>query len=276
MSRIEKALENAVRRREPLQAPEPIQQTPRREGLPLTPSNPRIVGFGDQTAFVAEEYRKLRSILLQLTKRQTYLNTLMVTSSESGEGKSLTATNLGLVLAQDYNHTVLLIDGDLRRPSLHDYLGVKPPFGLADCLLDGVDVSRALMPLDNGKLTLLAAGRKTDNPAELLSSDKMKTLMREVKGRYHDRYIIIDTPPVLPFAETHSISTYIDGVLFIVKEGTAMTNVAASLDILKDGNVLGIVYNGARKDRTSDRYSHYYDQYYRRTESAGISEASHV
>jgi receptor protein-tyrosine kinase/non-specific protein-tyrosine kinase len=83
-------------------------------------------------------------LILRLTKKLANHNTIMVTSSESGEGKSLTATNLALVLAQEYNHTVLLIDADLRRPTLNTLLGVEPVLGLSDCLADGIDVGRAL------------------------------------------------------------------------------------------------------------------------------------
>ncbi len=260
MSRIEKALENAIRRREPsadsevLPGHDPAVQ-------PLKPSSPNIIGFDDH-APIAEEYKKLRSMILHMTKRKENHNTIMVTSADSGEGKSLTAINLAIVLAQEYNHTVLLIDADLRRPSLHGYLGLQPALGLTDCLVDGIDLGRALIKAGTPRLSFLAAGRAASNPAELLSSNKMKNLVHEIKGRYRDRYVIIDTPPVLAFAETHAMSSYVDGILFVVKEGSASSAVLAALDILQGDKVLGIVYNNVSEANKSGRYSHYYHYYY--------------
>ncbi len=261
MSRIEKALENAIRRREPSPALEPLLGNDQAIEA-LKPTNPNIIGFNDQRAPIAEEYKKLKSMILQMTKRKENCNTIMVTSAESGEGKSLTAINLALVLAQEYNHTVLLIDADLRRPSLEGYLGLKPALGLTDCLVDGIDVSQALIKAGTQKLSFLAAGKKASNPAELLSSNKMKNLVHEIKCRYHDRYIIIDTPPVLAFAETHVMSSYADGILFVVREGVASSSVIAALDLLNVGNVMGIVFNNASAERLKNRYSHYYHYYY--------------
>jgi exopolysaccharide/PEP-CTERM locus tyrosine autokinase len=229
---------------------------------PLKPSNPNIIGFDDH-APVAEEYKKLRSMILHMTKRKENHNTIMVTSADSGEGKSLTAINLAIVMAQEYNHTVLLIDADLRRPSLHGYLGLQPALGLTDCLVDDLDVSRALIKAGTPRLSFLASGRTANNPAELLSSNKMRNLVHEIKGRYRDRYIIIDTPPVLAFAETHAMSSYVDGILFVVKEGVASSSVLAALDILQGGKVLGIVYNNVSAERRGGRYSHYYHYYYK-------------
>jgi exopolysaccharide/PEP-CTERM locus tyrosine autokinase len=264
MSRIEDALEKAVRRREP-SAPytgPSIQENVETEAQPLKTKNPYVIRFTEQDLPIAEEYRKLRSMILRMTKKQTNDNILMVTSAESGEGKSLTATNLALVLAQEYNHTVLLVDADLRRPTLHNLLGLEPVLGLSDCLADGIDVGRALAKTGIPKLSFLCSGRKTSKPAELLSSNKMKVLIHELKHRYPDRYIIIDTPPALLFSETHAISSYVDGILFIVKEGTASNSVRDALDILKGGPVLGIVYNNASPQQLDRRYHHYY-QYYK-------------
>jgi protein-tyrosine kinase len=202
-------------------------------------------------------------MILHITKRQENHNAIMVTSADSGEGKSLTAVNLAIVLAQEYNHTVLLIDADLRRPSLHGYLGLQPTLGLTDCLVDGIDVSQALIKAGTPRLSFLAAGRTAINPAELLSSNKMRSLVHEIKSRYRDRYIIIDTPPVLAFAETHAMSSYVDGILFVVKEGAASSSVLAALDILQGSKVLGIVYNNVSAESKSARYSHYYHYYYK-------------
>ncbi len=261
MSRIEKALENAIHQREPLPSLEPLQgNDPAIKEL--KPNNLNIIGFDAQHAPVAEEYKKLKAMILQMTKRKENINTIMVTSSEPEEGKSLNAINLALVLAQEYNNTVLLVDADLRRPSLHGYLGLEPSIGLTDCLVDEIDVSQALVKVGTSKFSFLPAGRKASNPAELLSSNKMKNLIHEIKCRYRDRYVIIDTPPVLAFAETHVMSSYVDGILFIIKEGVAYSSVRSALDILDGGNVLGIVFNNASAEQLHGGYSHYYRYYH--------------
>jgi protein-tyrosine kinase len=271
MSRIENALEKAIQRREPsLRPEEPLaQDNVEMAAQPLKTKSPYVIKFTEQDMPIAEEYRKLKSLIMRLTRKLANHNTIMVTSAESGEGKSLTATNLALVLAQEYNHTVLLIDADLRRPTLNYLLGVDPPLGLSDCLADGIDVGRALAKTGIPKLSFLSSGRKTAKPAELLSSNKMKALINEVKHRYPDRYIIIDTPPTLLFSETHVISSQVDGILFIVKEGVASSSVRAALDILKDSSIFGIVYNNASPEQLNGRYHHYHRYYDQQRHEAG-------
>jgi Mrp family chromosome partitioning ATPase len=144
---------------------------------------------------------------------------------------------------------------------LQSYLGLEPALGLSDCLTDGIDLGRAIVRTSLPKLSFLASGRPVNKPAELLSSNNMKSLIHELKHRYQDRYIIIDTPPALLFSETHVISSYVDGILFIVKEGVATSSVRAALDVLKESPLLGIVYNNASHEQLHGRYHHYY-QYY--------------
>lgn len=264
MSRIEKALEKAAMLRNIMQAGD-IAQVPYDQacGMPGKGAdgigNPCITTLNDPDSPVTEEYRKLKSLVLRLTKKNGFRNALMVTSSLSAEGKSVTSLNLAVSLAHDYSHTVLLIDADLRRPSLHRYLGVTPHGGLADYLTGGVELSDVLIKTPVPKLSLLASGKKVANPAELLSSEKMHQLLDEIKYRYPDRYVIIDTPPVLPFAETHTISSWVDGILFVVKAGlTSLENVKEAIGILEDARMLGIVYNSVGRENLNGRYDRYY------------------
>jgi protein-tyrosine kinase len=267
MSRIDNALEHAARIRKTSIAAEPLApENVKAETAQLNFTSPYIIRFTEDHAPVTEEYRKLKSLIIKLmNKDEANGNTIMVTSSESGEGKSLTSINLALVLAQEYNHTVLLVDADLRRPILHTYLGLAPALGLTDCIIDGVDPSRAIIRTSMPRLSLLAAGKRTDKPAELISSNRMKALLYEVKHRYHDRFIIIDTPPALLFSETHVLSSNVDGVLFIVKEGVSGSSVRAALDVLKEAPLLGIVYNDAHPDQLNGRHKRYYQYYHRKT-----------
>ncbi len=273
MSRIEQALEKANKRREKQDIDSTQSTGPSVASLDsfetveeINLRNPYLVTTAQPASPIAEEYRKLKSMVVKLTTRGNFLNTLMVTSTLAGEGKSLTALNLAVTLAQEYDHTVLLIDADLRQPSLHKLLGIETPLGLSECLTNGTDVSKALIKTGMGKLVFLPAGKQISNPVELLLSKKLKTLLAEVKHRYADRYVIIDSPPMLPFAEVHSLSSMVDGVIFIVRERHApVENIREALGMLKDANILGAVYNDVEIDRFDNHYLyHYYRRYYHR------------
>lgn len=206
---------------------------------------------------MAEEYRKLKEALVKMTKRDRFDNLIAVTSAIAGEGKSMTAVNLAASLAGEYDHTVLLVDADLRRPTVHKYLGLGSGKGLSDCMREGLDVGELLVKTGIGKLSVLPAGTPTPNPVELFSSDAMRSLFREMKSRYGDRYIIVDTPPVLPFAETRSVASIVDGVILVVKEGMpSLDQIDEAIEAL-DQKVLGIVYNGAH---LQSRSSYYYSE----------------
>lgn len=264
MSRIEEALEKAARLR-----PEVTSTTPSAPSVPKLHHPPPVISNGveitnlllvtanDPHTQAAEEYRKLKSVIVKLTKSATFMNMLMVTSSIGSEGKSVTAANLALSLAQEFDHTVLLVDADIRKPTLHTYLGLENKIGLTDCLLDGVDVKDALIRTGIGKLAFLPAGRSVPNPAEIFSSQRIKDFFLEMKNRYHDRYIIIDTPPVLPFAETRSLSAIVDGIVLVAKEGlVTLHNIQETIECLKGTNMLGIVYNEAAQEFHPDRYQY--------------------
>ncbi|MDD2499207.1 MAG: XrtA-associated tyrosine autokinase [Geobacter sp.] len=265
MSRIEEALEKAARLRvDVMPLDKPPQGFPKIHLPPHTPehalkiSNQLLVTAIDPHTQAAEEYRKLKSVIVKLTKSDSFMNMLMVTSSIGSEGKSVTAANLALSLAQEFDHTVLLVDADIRKPTLHTYLGIENKVGLTDCLLDGVDVKDALLHTGIGKLSFLSAGRSVPNPAEMFTSQRIKDFFLEMKNRYHDRYIIIDTPPVLPFAESRSISAIVDGIVLVAKEGlVTLHNIEEAMDCLKGTTMLGIVYNQAASEFHPNRYQYY-------------------
>jgi exopolysaccharide/PEP-CTERM locus tyrosine autokinase len=265
MNKLEKSPEKAPVPGQPARknGGDPAAAAPARSaGIRMNPTNPCIVTYREPDSPVAEEYRKLKTVLLRMT-REDFRNTVMVTSAVSGEGKSVTSANLAVMLAREYGQTVLLIDADLRRPSLHEYLGLAPSYGLADCLEDKLDPARAILKTGIPKLSFMGAGKKVDNPGELLSSYQMQGFLLELKHRYRDRYIVIDTSPILLFAETQAMSALVDGVLVVVKEGGAsLKGISQMLDILKTTNVLGIVYNDASATSLDGRYHHHYYHYY--------------
>ena len=223
-------------------------------------ANPMLATLSDPLSPVAEEYRKLKESLVKRTKKNGFRNTIMVTSATMGEGKSVTSANLAISLAQEFDHTVLLIDADLRRPSLHRLFGLNPEIGLSDCLVEGRDVSEAFIRTGIGRLVFLPAGKPMPNPGELFSSTMMRNIILEMKHRYSDRYVIIDTPPVLPFAETRSLSHSVDGAIVVVKEGQVpLRSVEETVHALRETELLGYVFNQATA--TADTKYHYYYNY---------------
>ena len=267
MSRIEEALEKAEKLRSAMFTVSEEKKSPREHvpppmpGVALKITNQLLVSAGHLNTPAAEEYRKLKSAIVRLTKGDGFSNMLMVTSSIGNEGKSITALNLALSLAQEFDHTVLLIDADLRKPSVHSCLGIENKMGLTECLLDGVDVKDAMIRTGIGKLSLLTAGREVRNPAELFTSQRAREFFMELKNRYHDRYIIIDTPPVLPFAETRSLSAVVDGVVLVVKEGeVSLDKISETMECLRGTSLLGIVYNEAANYH-SDSHQYYRQSY---------------
>ena len=264
MSRIEEALEKAAKLRVEITADFSGEKAAPKVHLPPTVTRPAfkvanrlLVTVNDPHTQAAEEYSKLKSVIVKLTKTGPFLNLLMVTSSIGGEGKSLTSLNLAISLAQEFDHTVLLVDADIRKPKIHTYMGIENTVGLTDCLLDDVEVKDALIRTGIGKLSFLSAGRSVPNPAEVFTSQRMRDFFLEMKNRYHDRYIIIDTPPVLPFAETRSLSAIVDGIVLVAKEGlVTLHNIEETIDCVKGPPMLGIVYNEAATEFQSDRYQY--------------------
>lgn len=226
---------------------------------PLKPASPLLTIARGEHDVINEEYNKLRALIVKLTKAETFRNTLMVTSAVSQEGKSVTASNLAIALAREYDHTVLLVDCDLRRPSIHQLFGIEPKVGLIQCLRDGLPVREALVKTGIGKLVLLPAGEVMKDPVELLASNQMKSFVHELKTRYPERYVIFDTPPVLPFADAQVLSAAMDGTIFVVREGHAKAQeVREAINTLHAGTILGVVYNDARLFPRKKRHYYYY------------------
>ena len=270
MSKIEKAMERAAQIRNGMVTPATSQlQQPvyRQLHTPpphvavtevIVPNNPFLISMDDPYSPISEEFRKLKTELIKLTKGDTFKNTVQVTSAVPNEGKSLTALNLAISLAQEYDHTVLLIDADLRRPSVHRYLGIEQRKGFSDCLLGEADIGDVIIQTGIGKLSVITAGREVVDPPELFASQKTMELIADMKSRYPDRFIIFDSPPVLPFAEARTLAHLVDGVLFVVKEQLAsQKNIEEAISAMKGCGLLGMVYNDVLIDRHDEKYTSY-------------------
>jgi len=191
----------------------------------------------------AEAYRVLRTQVLQRTKG-TGGNIIMVTSALPGEGKTLTAINLAFTFAREFQHTVLLVDGDLRKQSIHKYLGCAGEKGLIDYLVHDTPVSEIITYPGIEKMTLISGGASYKESAEILGSPRMKELVADMKGRYPERYVIFDVPPILTGADVLTLAPLMDQVIVVVLAGkTSMDDAGKALTFLPKEKILGFVLN---------------------------------
>lgn len=204
----------------------------------------------------AESFRQLRTNL-QFTNVGGKDQTVLITSSVPGEGKSTTATNLAIALAQT-GQRVCLIDADLRRPMVHEYLGLEGRVGLTTALLGTVEINDLLQPWGKDELFVVTSGRIPPNPSELLGSERMKSFLDELE-RDFDK-IIIDAPPLLPVTDAAVLSQHVGGVIIVVgAQKLKVRDLQKSLDALEmvGATTYGIVLNRV-PSRGPDAYSYGY------------------
>lgn len=191
----------------------------------------------------ADAYKVLRTQIQQRAQEQNW-KTIMITSVGQGEGKTLTAINLAVSMAKEFHQTVLLVDCDLKQQSIHQCLGYESEYGLADYLLDNAELSDLIVWPGIAKLTVLSGGRTISGSTELLGSPRMNHLVKDMKDRYEDRYILFDTPPVLVGADAIAFAPFVDGIVITVESGrTSMTDVKKALALLPREKLLGFVLN---------------------------------
>jgi exopolysaccharide/PEP-CTERM locus tyrosine autokinase len=257
MSKIFKALEKAEREREagskreipPMIRRDEVKawEKPKGSFAPRTAegtfSGHQLVSFYQPKSLGAEQFRKLRTYLLQMNV-QNPPKAIMVTSATSGEGKTFVSANLAAGLARELHAHALLVDCDLRIPSLADLFGFSNKLGLSDYLRDGRKIPDLLLKTGIEKLSLLPGGNVPENPTELIGSKKMEDLVLELKSRYDDRYIIFDSTPILATSESEVLSKLVDGIIVVVRAGvTPRETVKQALSFLEKEKILGFVLN---------------------------------
>lgn len=215
------------------------------EPLRVNPDMDRnLVTYHKDQSLESEMFKILRGNILHPVKKTAPPKSILITSALPGEGKSFVSSNLAVSIAQNINEHVLLMDCDVRRPSIHTIFGYDDIPGLTEYLEKRISLTDALVKTDVKKLTILPGGDPPKNPAELLSSKEMADLIQEVKVRYKDRYIIIDSPPPHLTAETSAIARQVDGVILVVKTGrTPREMVAELVENIGREKVLGVVMN---------------------------------
>jgi capsular exopolysaccharide synthesis family protein len=219
-----------------------------------------LVSLVAPAAFEAEQYRALRHTIEQLHKTRD-LRIVAVSSPGVGEGKSITAINLAGALAQAPDARVLLVDADLRRPSLAGLLalGGSDGPGLVNAILDStLTLEQVARPRPPFNLSVIPAGQAPPSPYEVLKSPRLGELLEEARRRYD--YIVLDAPPLCPVQDCRVIAHWVDGFLLVVAaHHTPRRLVEEALNVVERSKVLGLVFNG--DDNPPSGYSGYYGYY---------------
>jgi protein-tyrosine kinase len=220
-----------------------------------------IVMLSSPDSADAETFKVLRGQIL-FPRDRKIPRSMLVTSTFPAEGKTYVASNLAATLAMSIDEYVLAIDADLRRPRLHRMFGYSKVRGLHDYLVGNARLEDLIIKSSIDKLSVLPAGKPPRNPTELLSSNMMVTFLEEVKERYQDRFVIIDSPPSSVTAESKFLAQHVDGIIYVVMANrTPSKDIEKAIDNLGREKILGIVFNGYEQVRKS--YHRYYDRYYK-------------
>jgi exopolysaccharide/PEP-CTERM locus tyrosine autokinase len=202
-----------------------------------------LVALLNPQSHEAEQFKILRTNILFPVAGQPP-QSILVTSAAPEEGKTFTAANLAISIALNINKHVLLIDADLRRPQLHQRFGFGDVPGLSNYLADGTSLPSLLLKTRVDKLTLLPGGAPPENPSELISSERMASLIAEVSSRYADRLIVIDAPPPALTAETGVLARQVDGIIIVVRFlRTRQGDLADLIARVGEKKILGSVVN---------------------------------
>jgi len=223
----------------------------------------RLASFVNPSSPVSESFRRLRSRILHPSSGKP-LRRIMLVSATPGAGKSFVCANLGISIAQGLEQHALLVDCDLRRPSLASLFGVDNSRGLANHLRDAEPVGNLIMKTGMRKLSIIPSGPRVVNPAELLGSVKVGQLFDELDSRYDDRFVLIDSPPLQAASETAVLVRHVDAVIPVVRWGMgSRALIKQQLAAIPHEKILGVIFNAYRSSVLSAKLSGYdaYDSY---------------
>ena len=226
-----------------------------------------ILAEDDDRHALAEAYRNLRSSIMFLSSNGKQARTILVTSAIPEDGKSMTATNLAVMLARS-GARVLLVDADLRRGKIHQHFELPLGPGLAEVLCEQQNWASVVTQNSVPNLYIVPRGTAPRHPGELFVKPGNEQFLKEVGGNYD--YVLLDSTPVMAADDVSNIAPYVDGVLMVVRAHHTSGRVArAALDLLylRKARVLGIVFNGVRS-AAADYYYYKYEEYYARLPAA--------
>ncbi len=226
---------------------------------------PRLVAITQPNSNYCEEYRSLRTHVLHKSQRQK-LQAIVVASVNPSEGKSVTALNLSWLLAQTDGVKCLIIDSDLRMPSLGDYLGIETDKGLSHILTGEATLTESIIKLEPAGLHLLTGGNARNDVAEMISGPKFKEILREAREMFD--YVIIDAPPLGIFTDATVLINHADGAMLVVRANrTSYSVIDRLLEPLPKDRLLGVVLNQSEDVLEESHYNYGYYNYKRLNET---------
>ena len=221
-----------------------------------------LFAVGKADPFFHEKFKGLRAMVEQKADLHQ-MRLLGITSSIAGEGKTVTCAQLGRSLASTGRKKVLLVDVDIRKADLSHGMGAHRTPGLSEYLLGGATLQQVIRVTKVPNLSLITSGSEVNSPADLLAGDKFKSFLKEIHTSYD--MILLDTPPVLPVADTPTIRDLTDGFLLVYRVGyTPYTMLRQAMEELGEKHVTGVVLNGVEVASDS-YYKKYYGSYYHKT-----------
>lgn len=280
MSRVYQALEKVEEeRRQKAEEPTPVvleektilkkeaptlqfpQEKVDKLGLPPKETAPILIV--QPHSFGAEAFRKLKTQIFLHSGNP--VRSILVTSAAPQEGKTLVAVNLAVAISKEIHNQAILVDGDLRRPSIHLANGQNVK-GLSNYLSDGVPLSEILINSEIEKLRIIQAGSSTRKSSELIRSRKMGDLLQSLRALGDNTYVIIDSPPIMATADPTLLSTMVDGIILVVRaEYTSRESIQTAIKSIDRQKIIGVIFNQVevKPSTYSSEYYRYY-QYYRK------------
>lgn len=216
-----------------------------------------LIAHNDLKNPATEAYRVIRTSI-QFAQAGKELKTLAVTSCMLNEGKSITVANLAVVLTQA-GKSVLLLDCDMRNPTVHKNFNLSNKVGLSSCISMGTALSDAVQKTSIEGLYALTGGVIPPNPSELLGSEQMKNVLQRAKEQYD--YVLIDTPPVMPVTDALIVSRFVDGMILVIASAEVKVEMARDVKnqlVNAGANILGVVLNKVRSEHHGYGYYYYY------------------
>jgi capsular exopolysaccharide synthesis family protein len=233
---------------------------------PVITDQSRLVCFDDESA-AAEAFRML-GVRLRHLRRDRPLKKVLITSTIPQEGKSMVAANLACTLALTTQQSVLLVDGDLRRPSLSKVFGLGRNPGLCECLQGERTLANSILHIERPGLWMLPAGNSQSNALELLQSGRLSAYMAQLAAWFD--WVIVDSPPVLPLADTSVWARVSDGILLVTRQGTTeKRHLQRGLEAIEQEKLIGAVLNSSKSSADSN---YYYRSTNVSTQSAGTTQ----
>ncbi len=252
--------EKAVLKKEvaTLKFPEAKIQKLEELGLPSKEEMPILIV--PPHSFAGEEFRKLKTQIFQ--KLPNPPHSILVTSAVPGEGKTMVAVNLAMAISQEIHRKAILVDADLRKPSIHLEKSQNSK-GLYNYLSDGTSLSEILINSEMENLQIITAGASTKKSSELIGSKKMQELLSGLRESGDNTYVIFDAPPIISTTEPTLLSKLVDGIILVVMaDRTPKESVSRSIKSIDRQKIIGIVFNQIDLN-PSGYYSKYYYKYYR-------------